>query len=101
LPERAALLLDLVTCTAVRRLRRGPRLDRQPVSEEGRLMAEPEKEDRGLVYDAIIAVVVLMLIIANWNDRLVDHVSSFLLELGQGFAFVGRQVRLDIGGDEF
>ena len=25
----------------------------------------------------------------------------FLLELGQGFAFVGRQVRLEVGGDEF
>jgi predicted nuclease of restriction endonuclease-like (RecB) superfamily len=32
---------------------------------------------------------------------LVDHVGAFLLELGQGFAFVGRQVRLEIGGDEF
>jgi predicted nuclease of restriction endonuclease-like (RecB) superfamily len=35
------------------------------------------------------------------EQSLVDHVSSFLLELGQGFAFVGRQVRLEIGGDEF
>lgn len=26
---------------------------------------------------------------------------KFLLELGQGFAFVGEQVRLEIGGDEF
>lgn len=32
---------------------------------------------------------------------LVDHVGKFLLELGQGFAFVGRQVRLDVDGDEF
>jgi len=30
-----------------------------------------------------------------------DHVSHFLLELGQGFAFVGRQYRLGIGKDEF
>lgn len=35
------------------------------------------------------------------EQSLVDHVSSFLLELGQGFAYVGRQVRLDISGDEF
>ena len=35
------------------------------------------------------------------EQGLVDQVSSFLLELGQGFAFVGRQVRLDVGGDEF
>lgn len=32
---------------------------------------------------------------------LVDHVSRFLLELGQGFAYVGRQMRLEVGGDEF
>jgi len=29
------------------------------------------------------------------------HVERFLLELGQGFAFVGRQVRLTTGADEF
>jgi predicted nuclease of restriction endonuclease-like (RecB) superfamily len=32
---------------------------------------------------------------------LVRHVTEFLLELGAGFAFVGRQVLLDVGGDEF
>lgn len=32
---------------------------------------------------------------------LVKHVTEFLLELGAGFAFVGRQVMLDVGGDEF
>jgi predicted nuclease of restriction endonuclease-like (RecB) superfamily len=32
---------------------------------------------------------------------LVKHVTDFLLELGAGFAFVGRQVLLDIGGEEF
>lgn len=32
---------------------------------------------------------------------LVRHVTRFLLELGAGFAFVGRQVRLEVGGDEF
>ena len=30
-----------------------------------------------------------------------QHVTEFLLELGAGFAFVGRQVLLDVGGDEF
>lgn len=28
---------------------------------------------------------------------LMDHVEKFLLELGQGFAYVGRQVRLEVG----
>jgi predicted nuclease of restriction endonuclease-like (RecB) superfamily len=32
---------------------------------------------------------------------LVQHIEKFLLELGVGFAFVGRQVRLDLGGDEY
>lgn len=35
------------------------------------------------------------------QHQLVHHVQKFLLELGQGFAFVGEQVRLVIGGDEF
>ncbi|MGX1160754.1 putative nuclease of restriction endonuclease-like (RecB) superfamily [Arthrobacter sp. SLBN-100] len=35
------------------------------------------------------------------EGQLIVHVEKFLLELGQGFAFVGRQVRLTIGDDEF
>ncbi|MGZ2223723.1 PDDEXK nuclease domain-containing protein [Glutamicibacter nicotianae] len=33
--------------------------------------------------------------------QLLHHVERFLLELGRGFAFVGRQLRLDVAGDEF
>ncbi|VAW46514.1 FIG074102: hypothetical protein [hydrothermal vent metagenome] len=32
---------------------------------------------------------------------LVQHVTEFLLELGAGFAFVGQQVPLEVGGDDF
>jgi predicted nuclease of restriction endonuclease-like (RecB) superfamily len=32
---------------------------------------------------------------------LTGHIEKFLLELGQGFAFVGRQVHLELGGDDF
>jgi predicted nuclease of restriction endonuclease-like (RecB) superfamily len=32
---------------------------------------------------------------------LIDHVEKFLLELGQGFAFVGKQVHLEIGDQDF
>jgi len=32
---------------------------------------------------------------------LLDHLRDFLLELGKGFAFVGSQYRLDVGGEEF
>jgi len=35
------------------------------------------------------------------EGALVKHVTDFLLELGAGFAFVGRQVLLDVGGEEF
>ena len=35
------------------------------------------------------------------EGALVRHVTEFLLELGAGFAFVGRQVLLDVAGDEF
>ncbi len=35
------------------------------------------------------------------EGALVRHVTEFLLELGAGFAFVGRQVLLNVGGDEF
>ena len=33
--------------------------------------------------------------------KLTEHIQSFLLELGQGFAFVGRQVHLEVGGQDF
>ncbi|MGB8338251.1 MAG: PDDEXK nuclease domain-containing protein [Burkholderiales bacterium] len=38
---------------------------------------------------------------AELERGLVAHIQKFLLELGQGFAFVGRQVHLEIGEDDF
>ena len=35
------------------------------------------------------------------ENALVRHITRFLLELGAGFAFVGRQFRLEVAGDEF
>lgn len=35
------------------------------------------------------------------EDGLIRHITRFLLELGAGFAFVGRQFRLEVAGDEF
>ena len=35
------------------------------------------------------------------EDALIDNLKDFLLELGKGFAYVGRQYRLEVGGDEF
>ncbi|MFA6037520.1 MAG: PDDEXK nuclease domain-containing protein [Legionellales bacterium] len=35
------------------------------------------------------------------ESALIRHITRFLLELGVGFAFVGRQFRLEVEGDEF
>jgi predicted nuclease of restriction endonuclease-like (RecB) superfamily len=35
------------------------------------------------------------------EDALTQNITKFLLELGSGFAFVGKQYKLIVGGDEF
>lgn len=35
------------------------------------------------------------------EQALIDHIQRFLLELGSGFAFVGRQVTLEVGDQDF
>lgn len=35
------------------------------------------------------------------EGALVRHITRFLLELGAGFAYVGRQVHLEVGGEDF
>ena len=35
------------------------------------------------------------------EQALTQHITRFLIELGAGFAFVGHQYRLEVGGDEF
>jgi len=35
------------------------------------------------------------------ETSLIHHLEKFLLELGQGFAFVGRQYRVEVGEEEF
>lgn len=34
------------------------------------------------------------------EQKLMDHLEKFLMELGQGFAFVGRQVHMEVGKDD-
>lgn len=34
------------------------------------------------------------------EQGLMDHLQKFLLELGEGFAFVGRQYRIEVGGED-
>ncbi len=35
------------------------------------------------------------------EEAIVNHITRFRLELGAGFAFVGRQVHLEVGGEDF
>jgi len=35
------------------------------------------------------------------EKQLIDHISKFLLELGKGFAFIGRQYRFEVGKKEY
>ncbi len=37
----------------------------------------------------------------NIEDQLCEHVTKFLLELGQGFAFIGRQFRLTVAKKDY
>jgi predicted nuclease of restriction endonuclease-like (RecB) superfamily len=38
---------------------------------------------------------------AELEQKLMDHLQKFLLELGAGFAFVGRQVHVELGSEDF
>ncbi len=35
------------------------------------------------------------------ESALVEHITKFLLELGAGFSYVGRQYHVEVGGDDF
>jgi predicted nuclease of restriction endonuclease-like (RecB) superfamily len=35
------------------------------------------------------------------ENQLIDHITKFLLELGKGFAFIGRQYHLEIEGNDY
>lgn len=47
-----------------------------------------------------------MTLTENYNEReletgLVNHITKFLLELGQGFAYMGKQVKITVGNRDF
>lgn len=35
------------------------------------------------------------------EHALIDQIQNFILELGQGFAFMGKQYPIHVGGDDF
>lgn len=74
---------------------------------EKHLPARPEKFDPlSLVHDPFILEFVGAKEDTEWKESelesaLISHLQDFLLELGRGFAFVGRQKRITIDGDSF
>ena len=42
-----------------------------------------------------------LLVESNIEQALIDNLQSFLLELGKGFAFVGKQYQIPIGGQNY
>lgn len=35
------------------------------------------------------------------EQGLIDHIQKFLIELGKGFAYIGRQIQMTVGGEDF
>lgn len=71
------------------------------------LPARPETFDPlTLVHDPFILEFIGAKEDVEWNESdlekaLIGHLQEFLMELGRGFAFVGRQKRITIDGDSF
>lgn len=71
------------------------------------LPAKPEKFDPlTLIHDPFVLEFVGAKEDAAWReseleDALITHLQDFMLELGRGFAFIGRQKRITIDGEHF
>lgn len=74
---------------------------------ERNLPAKPEAFDPlTLIHDPFVLEFVGAKEDTSWHeseleDALISHLQEFLLELGRGFAFMGRQKRITIDGDHF
>lgn len=74
---------------------------------ESNLPANPEKFDPlTLIHDPFVLEFIGAKEDSLWmetelEDALISHLQEFLLELGRGFAFMGRQKRITIDGDHF
>lgn len=71
------------------------------------LLKKPEKFDPlSLIHDPFMLEFIGTKPDPSWNESklqkaLLDHLQEFLLELGRGFAFMGRQRRITIDGQHF
>lgn len=74
---------------------------------DNNLPSKPERFDPlTLVHDPFILEFIGAKEDVEWNESdlekaLIGHLQEFLMELGRGFAFVGRQKRITIDGDSF
>jgi predicted nuclease of restriction endonuclease-like (RecB) superfamily len=57
------------------------------------LLKDPYNFDFLSTHDALLE--------RDLHKKLVEHLRDFMLELGVGFAFVGSQVHLEVGGEDF
>lgn len=69
------------------------------LSQEGQIIEKPED----LIRDPIVLEFLRLptaerLLESDLEQRLIENLQTFLLELGKGFAFIGRQYRLPIAG---
>ena len=72
------------------------------LSQRGQVVAEPQD----VIKDPYVLEFLDLprshrLVESQVEEALIGQIQSFLLELGNGFAFVGRQVRLTLDGDHF
>lgn len=95
--SRSVLTVQIETCLHKRQGRALTNFQRTLSSPESDLARETLKDP--YVFD-------FLTISPDVQERelergLIDHLQSFLLELGAGFAYVGRRVHLEVGGEDF
>ncbi len=72
------------------------------LSQHGQVVAEPQDVIKDpYVLEFLDLPQSHRLVESQVEEALIGQIQSFLLELGNGFAFVGRQVRLTLDGDHF
>lgn len=72
------------------------------LAQKGQIMEKPED----MIKDPYVLEFIGLPELAQYNEseleqRLIDHLQTFLLELGKGFTFVGRQVRFTFDEQHF
>lgn len=72
------------------------------LAKEGQLIAKPEDLMKDpFVFEFLGLPESCRLTETDLESRLINHLENFLLELGSGFCFIGRQKRITIGKDHF